>query len=132
MLPNDPKNRAGDADDSVDVYELLDEDTGFPQPEHLEVDDLAATQEVLRTANYLTEMESTTGWAILTGFLGEEINTLLYQLRRERDQDKIRRLQCLIESLELLPQIVDKLKGEAAKAQEVLNAYTMSATETVG
>lgn len=114
---------------SLDVQEILDPDTGFADPDHLTIDDLAATQEVLQTANYLQELQATVGWGIVMGFIGEEVNSLLFQLRKERDLERIRRIQCLIEALELIPNVVEKLKLEAAKAQEVLNQYTLSASE---
>lgn len=106
----------------------FDEDTGFPTPESLTIDDVAAAQEVFQASNYLAEMEETPGWNILKGFLGEEINTLLLQLRKERDHEKMIRLQCLIEALELLPEIVLKLKDKALAAQQLLAAYTLTGT----
>lgn len=113
-------------EDNIDVQYNVDTETGFADPESVLIDDVAANNEVIRTANYLQEMQDTVGWNILMGFVGEEINSLLVQLRKEDGINKIRRLQCLIESLELLPKIVDKLKDSAAKAQEVLNLYTTS------
>ncbi len=111
-----------------DVVEGLDEDTGFPAPEQLATDDVAATQDLINTGCYLQEMEQTTGWALLMAFVGEEVNSLLGQLKKERDLNQITRLQALIEALELLPKITEKLKTSAKAAQEVLNQYTLSAT----
>jgi hypothetical protein len=110
-----------------DVNVEYDEYTGHPTPESLTVDDVAATQELIGAANHLVEMEETTGWAILMGYLGEEINAQLAHLRIAKG-DEVVRTQCLLEALELLPAIVKGLKEKAGSAHAVLAEYTMQGT----
>ncbi len=123
MLDNKSK-----AEDYTDLEIEYDEDTGFPVAESFNVDDLAATQDVISAANHLESMESTPGWAILMGYLGEEINSQLAILRMARG-DQVVRTQCLLEALELLPKIVEGLKKSAISASQVLAQYTMTASQ---
>ncbi len=124
MLDNKSK-----AEDYTDLDIGYDEDTGFPDPEAMHVDDIAATQDLISTAGHLEEMEATTGWALLLAFLGEEVNSVLGKLRTAKDIDEVRRLQALVEALELFPKIVENLKSKAVQASQVLAEYTISATQ---
>lgn len=104
--------------------QYLEEDiTGFPTPEEKDKSDLDQCNKVLETEGHLIHLKNTPGWKILEEYLTTAIKSYTEDLKVEEDYNKIRKLQCLIVTLEFLPGVIDNVFFEASKAKEILQRF---------
>lgn len=104
-------------------YEGFEEDTGFVPPPELDKQEAVESQEVVGDGELLKGLKSHSGWKVLETFLTCERESLLKQLVIETDSKKIRRIQCMVQSLGLLPTLIDKVLFDAEKAKQMLDSY---------
>lgn len=104
-------------------FEGFEEDTGFVPPPELDKQEAKESKEIVGDGELLRGLKSHSGWKVLETFLNCERESLLKQLVIETDLKKIRRIQCMSQTLGLLPTLIDKVLFDAEKAKRILDSY---------
>lgn len=119
MLPQNPN-------DLMEASSEYDEFTGFVEPEKQIEQDLKDSEAIVEDGNLFRSLTAHPAWKILEEFSNNEIKSLHGALVQATELKRIRKLQAMIEALNLLPLIVDKVLSDSDKAAELINDYLKS------
>lgn len=102
---------------------ISDNITGFPTDEEKNLADHQKASTDLVQSLQVDKMMETEGWQILSSFMDNAIETHTGQLVYEKDPEKLRRLQALVQALTFLPRVIQQLKLDGEQAKQMLNSF---------